>query len=164
MPGHISTTKVYFLDSIIDWETLKNWTAMTNTISTIKYEPWSLTSSIQTQYCLLLEKDFWGAKLFKEDISCFDSIAVWIKWRLRQQNRVFFWWCFQFIKNMSPKGFHVIPVYDDTMFYWIIKFEYTFILFCSFTNENFLLILRDHYFLIHWSSHTTIQNIDLFAE
>jgi hypothetical protein len=78
----VSASNVDPLYSIIDGETLKHRTAMAHTISAIEHKSRGFTTSIKTQNCLLLEKDFGSSKLLEEDVCGFNSIVKWIQRRL----------------------------------------------------------------------------------
>ena len=121
MPCYIPSTEVYFLDSVIDRESFEYRTAMADAVSTIQHQTRCLSSSIKTQYCLLLEKDFRRSKLFEEDICCFDPIIVWIEWRLSKQNWVLLGRGLELIENVAPMGFHVIPVDNDSVLDGVIQ-------------------------------------------
>ena len=53
---------------------------------------------------------------------------------------------------MAPNGFHIFPVLYYAMFYRVFKFQNALILFRAFSNENVLLVLSDHDFLVHWAA------------
>ena len=123
MLGDISSSNINSLDCIIDRKSFEDRTTMANTVTTIKNEAGSLTSGVQTQDSLLLEEDLRDAKLLKENVGSLCAVIVRIKWWICQQNGMLFWRNLELIKNMAPKCFHIIPVCNNTMFNWIIKFK-----------------------------------------
>ena len=56
---------------------------MADTITAIEDDTRCLTTSVKREHRLLLEENLRRAKLLKEDISCLDTVAIWIEWWLR---------------------------------------------------------------------------------
>jgi hypothetical protein len=121
--GDISSSNVDSLDCVIDRKALENWTTMANAVTTIQDEAGSLTSGVQTQDSLLLEENLRDAELLEENIGSLCAVIVRVEWRICEQNGMLFGRNLELIKNMAPKCFHIIPVRDDTVFNWVIKFE-----------------------------------------
>jgi len=150
--GHIPATKVNSLDGIVDGEAFEDWAAMAHTITAVKDDSGCLTTGIQAQDGLLLEEDLGSAELLKEDVCGFDAIAVWVEWRLRQQDRVLLRRHLQLVEHVSPELLHIVPVLNNTMLDWIIKFKNALVLVSRVSDECVLLILSDHYFLVDGSA------------
>jgi len=103
MSCYVASSQIDSHYCVRNGEAFEHWANMAHAISTIKHEPTCLSSSIQAQHCLLLEEDLWRSKLFEENVCGFDSVVVWVKWWLRQENWMFLWRDFEFVKDMVPE-------------------------------------------------------------
>ena len=127
MLGHISSSNVDPLNSVVDWESLENWTAMAYSISAIENQSWGFTTSIKTQHCLLLEKDLGSSKLLEENICGFNSVVKWIQRWLSKQDRMFLGLHLQLVKNMAPKGLHIVPILNNSVLNWVSQLQDSFV-------------------------------------
>lgn len=125
--GHISSADVDPLYRVIDGESFEHRTAMAHAVSAIEDQPRSFTPRVKTQNCLLLEKNLGSSELFEENVRGFDSVVEWVEWRLCQQDRVLLGLHLQLIEDMAPKGLHIVPVGDDSVFYWVSQLQYAFV-------------------------------------
>lgn len=155
--GDISSSNVDSLDCVIDRKALENWTTMANAVTTIQDEAGSLTSGVQTQDSLLLEENLRDAELLEENVGSLCAVIVRVERWVCEQNGMLFGRNLELIKNMAPKCFHIIPVGDDTVFNWVIKFEDSAIFVSRCSDELFLLVLCDHHLLVHGSSNIRVE-------
>lgn len=100
MLGHVSSTYVDSLASVVDCETLEDRGSMADTITAIEDQASCLTSGVQTENCLLLEEELWCRKFLKEQVSCLNSVLNGVEWCLSQQDRMFLGGDLQLIKDM----------------------------------------------------------------
>ena len=119
MFGHISASDVNSLNRIVDGETFEHRSAVTHTIAAVQHKAGGFATSVQTQHCLLLEKDFGGSKLLKEYVCSLSSITEWIEWWLRQQYWMFLGLDFKLCEHMLPESLHVVPVLDYSVLNWV---------------------------------------------
>lgn len=155
----ISASNIYSLYCVVNWESLEDRWAMGYTVSTVKYQTWSFTSCVKRQHSLLLKENFRSAKFLKENVCCLNSVSVRIKRRLSKQNRVLFWHNLELVKTMSPKSLHIVPILNDSVLDRIIQFENSLVFLSSVSNEDLVVVLSDHDFLINWSSNTININV-----
>ena len=88
---HISSSDINSLNGIVDGETFEHRAAVAHAITTVQHKARCFPTGVETQDCLLLEKDFGGSKLFEEYVCSLSSVVEWIERWLRQQNRMFLW-------------------------------------------------------------------------
>lgn len=119
----IPSSKINSLDSIVDGETFEDWTAVADSITAIQDDTRCLTTSVETEDSLLLEEDLWRSEFLEKDISGLDTIAVRIQWWFSQKNRMFLGRDLKLIEDMPPKLLHIIPVLDNSVLNWIVKFQ-----------------------------------------
>ena len=70
-----------------------------------------------------MEEDLWCTEFLEEDVGGFDTIAVRIERRLSQKDRMLLGRDFELIEDVPPELLHIIPVLDNSVLDWIIKFE-----------------------------------------
>jgi len=76
---------------------------MANAITAIQHYTRGSSTCIQTQYGLLLEKDFWCIKFIEEDFGCLNSILIRVEGRFSKQDWMLLWGDLQLLKDMSPE-------------------------------------------------------------
>ena len=70
-----------------------------------------------------MEKEFGHLKLVEENSCRLDTIADWVVRGLCQHHRVLSRIDFQFLEDMSPDCFHIVPVLNYTVLHWIAQLE-----------------------------------------
>lgn len=103
---------------------------------------------------MLLEEYFWGAELLEKNVCGLDPVGVRIEWGLCKQNRMLLGDNLELVKDVPPKSFHIVPIGDDAVLNGVIQFKNTLVLLSCVSDEDLIIVLRDHDFLINGSSNT----------
>lgn len=103
-----------------------------------------------------MEEKLGYLKVFEEDLCGSYSIAEWVVWGFGEENGMFSRVYLQLLKNVSPNGLHVIPIFDDAVLNRVSKFDETAILLRSLSNKSFSVICVDHNSLVLRASHTIV--------
>lgn len=107
---------------------------------------------------MLLEKDLWCSKLLEENICSFNSVAKWIERWLSKQDRMLLGLHLQLVKNVAPKGLHIIPILNNSVLNWVSQLQDTFVFICCLSDKDLLIVLCDHDFLVYWAANIRIEN------
>ena len=75
---NISASDVNSLNGIVDAETFEDGATVAHAIAAIEDKTGGFSTSVQTQDCLLLEKDLGGSKLLKEYVCSISYVLEWI--------------------------------------------------------------------------------------
>ena len=104
---------------------------MTDSISAIKHDSRGLSSGVETEYTLLLEKNLGRAELLEEDVCGLNSVAEGVQGWLCQQDRVLLGRGLELIEHVPPELLHVIPVLDNSMLNRIVELQNASIFFLN---------------------------------
>ena len=76
-----------------------------------------------------MEKYLRHIKGLKEELSSSYSVFDRVVWRFSEEYRMFLWIALEVFEYVSPDGFHLIPILDHTVLYWITQFDQSFVFF-----------------------------------
>lgn len=103
-----------------------------------------------SRYLEFFEKDL------KNSFSLFRRIHIWFS----KQNRMFIWRYFKLRKSMLPQQFHIIIIFNNSMFNGVLKFKHSsFATVNVIPHVNFRLITgTGDDDIIFWSSYAELNN------
>ena len=96
---------------------------MTAAVTNIKYDTSCEATSVQTQHARRVEEKLGHLEVFKEHLRRADPISNGVIRGLCQQHWVFARVDLKLIENMSPDGFHIIPILDNPVVHRVAQLE-----------------------------------------
>ncbi len=123
MLSDISSTEVDSSCCILDGESFIDSACMTASITNIKHDTRSQTSSIQAEHTWGVEEKFGHLEIFKEHLRRSDSVSNRVVRWLRQHDWVLSWIDFKFLEDVTPDLFHIVPVLDNAVLHRVWKLQ-----------------------------------------
>lgn len=131
---HVTAAQVDSSSGALDRETFVDGACMGASITDIEDDTGGEATSVETQHRGRVEEKLWYLEVLKENLRRLDSVSNRIVGRFCQKNRVFSRVDLEFIENMPPNGFHVLPILDDSVLHGVRQLQ---------DASEFLLISQD---------------------
>jgi len=139
--GEISTGEVISLDSMWQRVTLVDWDGVSNTITRVDDATSNSTRRVEGKNSLDGNIELGNVEVLEEDLDHSLSVLLWVSWGLGKEGTLVIGGDAKLlIVAVMPDLLHVVPVVDDTVLNWVVKFEDTSLLLSFLTNVAILLL------------------------
>jgi hypothetical protein len=143
--SEVTTSQVDALNSMGDSVTLIDRDGVRYTISRVKDNTSSSTRGVESANSLHADVKAGHVEDFKHNLSHAFTVLLGVEGCLSHKDRVLFGRDTELIvEGMVPYFFHVVPILYDSMFYWLLDFEYTALLLGLTSNIDLLLVESNH--------------------